>query len=58
VGKDTTKAAQTAMKAGGKDIRDLARDYAPIDDGDLEKAIITQVDGKTVFVGIDPRDRG
>jgi hypothetical protein len=55
VGKDTTKAAQNAMKAGGKDIRDLARDYAPIDDGDLEKAIVTQVDGKTVFVGIDPR---
>lgn len=61
VGKDTTKAAQAAMKAGGKDIRDLARDYAPIDEGDLEKAIITQVSGKTVFVGVDPRatdDRG
>lgn len=56
VGKDTTDAVYDQLVIEGKEIRDLARDNAPVDDHDLEKAIIEQhsKEEKTVWVGIDP----
>lgn len=57
VGKDATNAAYGAIKEGGQEIRDQARAYAPVDEHDLEKAIVTQPvkDDLTVYIGIDPR---
>lgn len=56
VGRDATNAAFAALKQGGKDIRDTAREFAPVDDHDLEKAIKEQSTKaeKTVWIGIDP----
>jgi hypothetical protein len=57
IGKDATKAGVQALFEGGKEIQELAREYAPVDDGHLEQSIITmKVPSEyTVHVGIDPR---
>ena len=57
VGKDASREAFAAMKEGAKEIRDLAREYAPVDDGDLENAIVAEaVPSKNeIYIGIDPR---
>jgi hypothetical protein len=57
VGRDATKEGFSAIKKGAKEVRDLARDYAPVDGGDLENAIVDQpiASENTVHVGIDPR---
>jgi hypothetical protein len=57
VGRDASREAFNALKEGGKEIRDLAREYAPVDDGDLENAIVSEPVARetTVHVGIDPR---
>lgn len=56
VGRDATDAAFAVLKDEGREIRDLAREYAPIDEGDLEAAIImqSQKSENQVHVGIDP----
>lgn len=57
VGRDANDAAYNVLKLEGREIRDLAREYAPIDEGDLEMAIITQPrkGENLVYVGLDPR---
>ena len=54
VGKDASQAGFLAIKEGSIVMRNTARKYAPIDDGDLEKAIITEniPAEKTVYLGI------
>lgn len=41
-GKKAVKGAFTQMRQEAKDIRDLAREMAPVDEGDLERAIVTR----------------
>jgi hypothetical protein len=56
IGKDANRAVFDHLKEEAREIRDLARQFAPVDDHDLEKAIKTQMvlSEKTVYIGIDP----
>ena len=55
VGKDASQAGYTAVKQGSIVMRNAAREYSPVDEGDLEKAIITDniPSEKTVYLGIN-----
>lgn len=62
IGKKTTSAALRESRKGMKAIRDRARDYAPVDEGNLEAAIELEefVDGrrKAWIVGVDVEQLG
>jgi len=55
VGRDATDAAYNELVKGAKEMRDLAREMAPVDHGDLEAAIVESHSkgDKAVAVGID-----
>lgn len=63
IGKRTNRAALAAVRRGAEEIADLAADYAPVDEGNLEDSIVVAEERSgnsriVIFIGVDPSRLG